>query len=250
MMRQHLLCGLLAAGWVWVASTALADKSSPAVGEAAVLKRASAIYLDVTVTTWMRRGRSLTLIDPNLRIKLTTAGFTVVREESQAHELILKVDYKETQGKRFRVDTFGTDITCVIDLEHVELGSILNLTIQESSGSVSRGTPPYLEVLERFEANPYYYFLAEIIRGRVVSQRDTTEGLIQGLTDKLVAESRGKEPGGADQTMTIEEKALGQMGGRESQGAIERVAQHDADLRVKEAAEAALAAMADVHQSP
>ncbi|MFQ5991498.1 MAG: hypothetical protein ACE5NA_03575, partial [Nitrospiraceae bacterium] len=173
--------------------------------EAAVLKRASAIYLDVTVTTWMRRGRSLTLIEPNLRTKLTTAGFTVVREESQPHELILKVDYKETQGKRFRVDTFGTDITCVIDLEHAELGSLLNLTIRESSGSVSTGTPPYLEALERFEANPYYYFLAEIIRGRVVAQRDITEGLIHGLNDLLVAQARGGRQRGADHGLTSED---------------------------------------------
>jgi len=98
-----------------------------------ILARSKTIYVNVTSSTWMPRGRTLLDIAPTIRTKLDSAGFTVVRNQSDLHDLILTIQYREEQGRQYRIDTYGTDITCVVRLEHAELGPLLDLTIRESS---------------------------------------------------------------------------------------------------------------------
>ncbi|MGH7167690.1 MAG: HEAT repeat domain-containing protein [Nitrospiraceae bacterium] len=145
------------------------------------LGRAKTIYVDVAASTWMPRGRTLSDVGPSLRTKLASAGFTVVRNQTDRHELTLKVLYREAQGRQYRIDTYGTDITCVVQLEHAGIGPLLDLTIQESSTYPETGTPPYLEALEKFVVNPYFYLLGDLVKGRVTSGLDTTGALIEGL---------------------------------------------------------------------
>ncbi len=166
-----------------VSGAAVAPAAAPTLTDKQVqiLNRAKTIYVDVTASTWMRRGRTLSDVAPSLRTKLALAGFTVVRNQADRHDLTLKVLYREEQGRQYRIDTYGTDITCVVQLEHAGIGPLLDLTIQESSTYPETGTPPYLEALEKFIANPYFYLLGDLVKGRVVSRLDTTGALIEGL---------------------------------------------------------------------
>lgn len=118
---------------------------------------------------------------PTIRTSLASAGFTVVRNPTDSHGLTLRVDYREVRGKQYRFDVYGTDITCVIRLEHPELGSLLDMTIRESSATLESGTPPYLEALERFQTNPYFYFLGDLVRARIATHLDMTSVLLQSL---------------------------------------------------------------------
>lgn len=173
--------------WVAVAcllsGATMAQAAEPTLTDEQVqiLGRAKTIYVDVVASTWMPRGRTLSDVGPSLRTKLASAGFTVVRNQTDRHELTLKVLYREEQGRQYRIDTYGTDITCVVQLEHAGIGPLLNLTIQESSTYPETGTPPYLEALEKFVVNPYFYLLGDLVREWVVSGLDTTGALIEGL---------------------------------------------------------------------
>ena len=159
-----------------------------------LLSRAKTIYVDVAATTWMRRGRTLSDVGPSLRTKLAAAGFTVVRNQTDRHDLTLKVLYREEQGRQYRIDTYGTDITCAVQLEHAGIGPLLNLRIEESSTYPETGTPPYLEALEKFVANPYFYLLGDLVKGRVVSRSDTTGALIEGLQRLAAHEPMKSDP--------------------------------------------------------
>jgi hypothetical protein len=114
-------------------------------------------------------------------MKLNAAGFTVVQNRTDPHELTLTVEYREDRGKQFPIDLYGTDITCAITLEHVQQGRLLRLTIRESPTYADRDTGPYIEVLHRFETNPYFYFLGDLVKGGSVSRLDVTGSLVQGL---------------------------------------------------------------------
>jgi hypothetical protein len=123
-------------------------------------------------------------------MKLESAGFAVVENRTDPHELTLKVEYREERGRQFRIDLYGTDITCAITLEHEQQGQLVQVTIRESPTYADRDTGPYIEVLHRFETNPYYYFLGDIVKGRVVSRLDVNGSLVRGLERLVETESR------------------------------------------------------------
>ena len=77
----------------------------PAVGAEPV------VYLDVQASTWRSRGRISFGIEPILRMKLTSAGFTVTQDPGQPSDLTVRVEYREERGERIAVNLYGTDIT-------------------------------------------------------------------------------------------------------------------------------------------
>jgi len=178
--RRLLACAILGC-LISGATVALAAEPTLTDEQVRTLSGAKAIYVDVAASTWMPRGRTLSDFAPSLRTKLASAGFSVVRDQADPHDLTLKVVYREEQGRQYRIDTYGTGITCVVHLEHGGIGPLLDLTIQESSTYPETATPPYLEALEKFIANPYFYLLGDLVKGRVVSGLDTTGALIEGL---------------------------------------------------------------------
>jgi hypothetical protein len=184
-----LAAAVWALGVVEHADAADANERVLTDAEYARVAEAKAVYIDLTFSTWHPRGRTLSQIGPALKIKLSNAGFTVVPKESDPHDLTLKVRYREERGQQYKFDTYGTEITCDIKLEHVSAGLLLDLTIRETSGAYDSGTPPYLEVLERFDTNPYFYFLGEIVSARTRSRSDVTQALIQSLQRMLQAET-------------------------------------------------------------
>jgi hypothetical protein len=188
--RTLLLAAVLALGAVENAH-AVVDVNERVLADAeyAQIAEAKSVYIDLTFSTWHPRGRTLSQIGPALKIKLTNAGFTVVPKASDPHDLTLKVRYREERGQQYKFDTYGTEITCEVKLEHASAGSLLDLTIRETSGAYDSGTPPYLEALERFDTNPYFYFLGEIVSSRTRSRSDVTQALIRSLQQMIQAET-------------------------------------------------------------
>ncbi len=180
------MCRTICAGFVFAAVllqgalSTLAEERRPAGAEPGLAGQAK-VYLDVTSSTWRSRGRVSFGLVPSLKMKLGAAGFAVVPTQADPHELTVKVEYREERGRQFRIDLYGTDITCTITLEHAQRGQLLKLTIRESPTYADRDTGPYIEVLHRFETNPYFYFLGDLVKGRAASGLDVNGSLVQGL---------------------------------------------------------------------
>ncbi|MGH7227657.1 MAG: HEAT repeat domain-containing protein [Nitrospiraceae bacterium] len=195
MNRASLWSCLLVIGLLWGSLSASAGERLLTDAEYELLRQAKTIYVEVAFSTWMPRGKTLADVAPTLRTSLASAGFTVVRTSTDSHDLTLKVDYREERGKQYKIDMYGTDITCLIRLEHPELGLLLDMTIREFSANSESGTPPYLETLERFQTNPYFYFLGDFVKARVASRLNQTEILLQSLQRLMQNDPpRGDQP--------------------------------------------------------
>lgn len=139
------------------------------------------IYLDIKTSTWRPRGRISFGIAPALRTKLTSAGFAVTEDPDHPHDMTLKVEYREERGKPISVNLFGTDIICLILLDHPQNERPLSVTIHESPSYTDLVSAPYVEVVDKLQANPYFYFIGEIVRGWTILHLDTTGALVQAL---------------------------------------------------------------------
>lgn len=178
----------MAAALVCVAGLALAAGSADRPltdADAQVLQGPLRLYIDAQVHTWMPRGRTLFDVEATVRRKLAAVEVATVRDRTEPHELTLRLDYREERGKEYGIEHYGTDIACRVRLEHERLGLLLDLAIREAAPEEDTGTPPYLETLARIEANPYFYLIGDLVRGRVVSRLDQTGALVQGL-ERLV----------------------------------------------------------------
>jgi hypothetical protein len=124
-------------------------------------------------------------IGPTLKSKLSAAGYAVTQERGSQHDLTLTIRYREERGRQISLDLYGTDIVCVITLIDPSEARLLDLTIRESPDYAGMVTAPYIEVVDKFQANPYFYFLPELIRGRAESTGDVTATLISALDRAL-----------------------------------------------------------------
>ena len=146
------------------------------------------IFLDVEATTWRRpRSRISFGIAPVLRMKLTSSGFAVTDDRERPHDLTLTVRYREERGKRMSVNLYGTDITCLIRLESPQREPLQSMTIHETPSYTDLATAPYVEVVDRLQTNPYFYFIGEIVRGWN-KKLDATGALIQALERQIEQE--------------------------------------------------------------
>ena len=64
---------------------------------------------------------------------------------------------------------------------HRTAGPLLEITVIETSHPTISGTPPYLDTLQNFQTNPYYYFLGDIIWGWVQEDVDVAGELIRAI---------------------------------------------------------------------
>lgn len=170
------------------AAPALAEERVLNDAEFHLLQQAKSVYVDARASTWRSRGRVSFSLVPSLRMKLQAAGFTVVTDPGAPHDLTLNVIYREERGRQFRIDLYGTEIVCQIRLEHAALGPLFNLTIRQSSTYQDLDTGPYVEALHRLETDPYYYFLGDLVKGRVAARLDLTGSLVQGLQRMVSSE--------------------------------------------------------------
>jgi len=142
---------------------------------------APSIYVQVEAKTWKPRGRFLYDVEGSLLKKMSSSGFTIVRNKEDAHQLTLRVLYREDRGAQYDILAYGTVIHGTFYLDPPQHGSSWELQISETSTNSISGTPPYLDALEKFESNPYYFFLSEILRGNIEKNFDLRGGLIFAL---------------------------------------------------------------------
>jgi hypothetical protein len=179
-MKLLLLSSLFFIG-LTAASLSATAQDTPGYPAATGFGREPVIYLEVHAGTWRPRGRISFSIIPSLRMKLTSAGFSVTQDSERPHDLTLTVDYREERGKQLSINLYGTEIICVIVLDHAQQGRLLFTKIHESPAYAELVTAPYVEVVEKFQANPYFYFLSDLIRGRIDDQLDITGALIRAV---------------------------------------------------------------------
>lgn len=202
-MRLLLVSSLFIIG-LTVTALSTAAEDTPSHPTTAGVGQEPVIYLDVQASTWRPRGRVSFGIVPSVRMKLASAGFAVTQAPESPHGLILTVEYREERGKQISLNLYGTEIICVILLDHPQQGRLLSVKIHESPAYAGLVTAPYVEVVEKFQANPYFYFLGDLIRGRIDAHLDTTGALIQAL-DRHV--DRERHPRAATPLDTLESPA-------------------------------------------
>ncbi|HMU53836.1 MAG TPA: HEAT repeat domain-containing protein [Nitrospira sp.] len=174
------------------ASHARADASAQGAGVSNVSPRHLVVYLDVASSTWRSRGRVSFGIGPALRMKLASAGFEVTQDPGHPHDLILRVDYREERGRPITIDLAGTEIRCTIILDQPSQGPVWTVRIHESPSYAELVSAPYVEVVEKFQTNPYVYFLGDLVRGWTDSRMDRTEALIQALARQIEQRHRSR----------------------------------------------------------
>lgn len=179
-MRLLLLSSFLCIG-LTLPTLSFAEQDAPSRPTAVGSDRQPIIHLDVSASTWRSRGRVSFGLIPSLKMKLTSAGFAVTQDPESPHDLTFKVDYREERGKQISLNLSGTEITCVMLLDHPQEGRLFSTTIHESPRYAELVTAPYVEVVEQFQTNPYFYYIGDLIRGRTDAHLDTTAALIQAV---------------------------------------------------------------------
>lgn len=159
----------------------VANAAQETVDRQAIAAGERVLYLDLDASTWRPRGRISFGIAPTLRLKLASAGLGVTQDPATPHDATLKVEYREERGKQISVNSFGTDITCLVRLDVPQNEETLSLVIHESPSYFDLVNAPYVEVIEKLQANPYFYFLGAIVRERMQTHIDTTGALIRAL---------------------------------------------------------------------
>ena len=150
------------------------------------VQEAQTIFVDADISTWKPRGVMYWDVEGSLMTKLAEAGFTIVRDKSEPHELTLIVDYQERRGQAFAVNRYGTIMEGTFQVTHQAEGSLFAIHIVESSEPSVMGTPPYLDVLHNFLSNPYYHFLGEIVWSEIQGSQDPHRIFINSLHADVV----------------------------------------------------------------
>ena len=122
------------------------------------------VYVDIHEHTWKSRGRIFYDIKGSLFRKLTAAGFTVVRNEQEPHVYTLSVRYIEEKGAPYAVTKYGTVLRANFSLFRDSAKPLWSLRISEFSENSVTGTPPYLDVLQKFDTNPSFFFMGGLLR--------------------------------------------------------------------------------------
>ena len=149
---------------------------------------APSVYVDVVAETWKTRGRLLYDIEGSVLRKLASAGFHFVRDQEDRHELTLVVHYREERGEQYDINAFGTVIHGRFSLDSPQSEFSWQFTISETSNNSISGPPPYLDALQKFESNPYYFFLGDILRGHVQQNLEPKRGLLFALERMMTME--------------------------------------------------------------
>jgi hypothetical protein len=162
-----------------------------------VWPNAPSIHIHVEAKTWKTRGRLYWDVEGSMIKKLAATGFKIVRMEENPHHVTLKVFYQEDRGEQYDINAYGTVIHGAFLLDPPTNGTPWELNISETSTNSISGTPPYLDALDKFQTNPYYFFVGEILRGNLEKGLDPRAGLIYALE---LALSREKSSAGASES--------------------------------------------------
>lgn len=207
-VTRRLVGGGLLVVWLWQALAIPLAVSGDTTRPARPGDPLPSILVEVRTATWKPRGRVLFDVTAAVRNRLSGAGFPIVRDAAEPHDLTLALEYREERGRQYDVTTYQTIVTGRFRLEGRGATPLLEFTVQERSGEQLGGTPPYIDAIQRFETNPSVYFLGEIVRGRVRGDPARAAALMAGLRRELQSETSGIDPLSAPHTMMAGESIL------------------------------------------
>ncbi len=147
------------------------------------------VYVDIDASTWKTRGRIFYDVEGSLRRKLTGAGFTIVQNEQTPHMFRLSVRYTEEQGAPYAATKYGTVLRASFVLSRESTQALWELHISEFSENSVIGTPPYLDVLQKFDTNPYYFFIGGLLRTFLERKLNIEDALLVLVRDVALERS-------------------------------------------------------------
>ncbi|RMH31488.1 MAG: HEAT repeat domain-containing protein [Nitrospirae bacterium] len=152
------------------------------------------VALQIEASTWKQRGHIIYDIEGSIRKKLINAGFKVLRDAVAPYDHLLTVTYRETRGAEYAFNAFGTVITCRFQFLIHPSQPMMDFQVMETSTNSVSGTPPYLDAVHRFETNPYYFFLGDILAGSVLKSLNLREALLWAVERHLSAFRQIQDP--------------------------------------------------------
>jgi hypothetical protein len=151
----------------------LTPRAAASVDGVTTGSRPSAIRVETKASSWRNRGRVSFALEPSVRMKLARAGIAMAPPEGRA-EAVLSVDYREERAEQVTLDIYGTELHCELRLEQADGAELFALMIKETPAYGDLSTLPYVDVVQRLETNPYFYFLGELVTGALTPQDPTT----------------------------------------------------------------------------
>ncbi len=161
------------------------------------------VYVDIDASTWKTRGRIFYDVEGSLLRKLATAGFSIVRNKQEPHVFTLSVRYSEEQGVPYAVTKYGTVLKANFSLHQDSPNALWQLHISEFSENSVTGTPPYLDVLQKFDTNPYYFFIGGLLRIFLEQELNAEQALL--VLMQQVAIERSSSTRGSKQADRFQE---------------------------------------------
>lgn len=114
-------------------------------------------------------------IGMRIKLKLEQAGYRVVLDPQEAHDAVLLVEYQEVLGREYPTLERGTKITCGIALHHPAVGKLFSYNLEAETSWPRPFGSLYWDAVQNLEENPYYYYLAELVRGWLTRQADSVD---------------------------------------------------------------------------
>ncbi len=185
------------------------------------------ILLAGTVATWLSQPQPPYNVVITIKIKLERVGYRVLLDPAQPHDARLVIDYRETPGRQYRALEQGTNISCDMTLHVPAAGSWAPIWSHRVETGTSWPTPigsVYWDAVQNLEENPYYYYLGELLKGRLERREEAAQVFVG-----MLQESRGRpgtDGGGVQATARETAKdgarlnAIGELGRLRERGAL------------------------------
>jgi hypothetical protein len=242
------LAGWLAAAGGWIASTAQAD---PSIEQRNQLKAVRTLLLSGEASTWLDLSTPPYNAFITVKMKLERAGFAVVSDPSQPHDARVILRYRESPGREYPRMQQGTTISCDLSLVHAAAGTLWTHRFEASTTWPTPVGSLYWDAVQNLEEDPYYYYMGDLIRGRLSIQQDAVAVFSETLKQPplaLPADGSGSPITGqvaANQRARV--NAIGELGRLKDRRALETLWHLvDRDNRLeREAAVATIGAIGD-----
>ena len=161
--------------------------SSPSVrGQHSVPEFTSnpSVFIDLDAKTWKTRGRIFYDVKGSLSRKLHSAGFKIARNREDLHNWILSVRYREEKGAAYGSNKYGTVLRATFSLFRGTTNMVWRVTLTEHSDNSVSGIPPYLDVIQKLDSNPYYFFIGMLLK-KYIEHDLLAEGALRNVLHQI-----------------------------------------------------------------
>ncbi|MCA9472205.1 MAG: hypothetical protein MRJ96_15475 [Nitrospirales bacterium] len=152
------------------------------------------ILVDVDATTWKTRGRIFYDVEGSLFRKLHSAGFQIARSRQEFHDWTLLVRYREEKGPAYTASEYGTILRATFSLFRGATQAVWEVSLVERSENSVSGTPPYLDVIQKLDSNPYYFFIGLLLRTFIEQELSVEQALLLVLQQEALRSSSSDPP--------------------------------------------------------